>query len=196
VGNHVAERARTRDRWPPLRERSPPELRSVPNFRWRWITTSWNNIRRWATYEKKREEGFCCFLSSVLRPITIGPKGHAFSQLGFSQKKKYSPLGPTGLHIASTLAFFSLWWSQYPPPCASWFPFCDLCASYPCSNVCLLQYCSTKWCKSSIQHEALDQPSTRYNNSTVTCSAVINFTLLVLLYWENGSASTNDDTKP
>jgi hypothetical protein len=31
VGNHAAERARTRDRWPPLRERSPPELRSVPN---------------------------------------------------------------------------------------------------------------------------------------------------------------------
>jgi hypothetical protein len=30
VGNHAAERARTRDRWPPLRERSPPELRSVP----------------------------------------------------------------------------------------------------------------------------------------------------------------------
>jgi hypothetical protein len=31
VGNHAAERARTRDRWPPLRERSPPELRSVPS---------------------------------------------------------------------------------------------------------------------------------------------------------------------
>jgi hypothetical protein len=44
VGNHAAERARTRDRWPPLRERSPPELRSVPRL---FVTYLEEKRREW-----------------------------------------------------------------------------------------------------------------------------------------------------
>jgi hypothetical protein len=36
VGNHAAERAQTRDRWPPPQERTPPELCSVPKYVFFW----------------------------------------------------------------------------------------------------------------------------------------------------------------